>query len=135
MVQDTCVNLVAFMNMLVPLLITLMMYTGSIATSGILEPIILFMIQFVGNIIQNIINRLTIDLTILFHLEYFHIKNKPKGKKAISKKIIHPLFSYHLFLKFCFLSSLNILSYLPLQNYPLNPFEINLSKNLILYIV
>ena len=55
MVQDTCVNLVAFMNMLVPLLITLMMYTGSIATSGVLEPIILFMIHFVGNIIQDII--------------------------------------------------------------------------------
>ncbi len=55
MVQDTCVNLVAFMNMLVPLLITLMMYTGSIATSGVLEPIILFTIHFMGNIIQNII--------------------------------------------------------------------------------
>lgn len=65
MVQDTCVNLVAFMNMLVPLLITLMMYTGSIATSGILEPIILFMIQFVGNIIQNIIIPLVLIFTSL----------------------------------------------------------------------
>ena len=55
MVQDTCVNLVAFMNMLVPLLITLMLYTGSIATSGVLEPIILFMINFVSNIVQDII--------------------------------------------------------------------------------
>ncbi len=55
MVQDTCINLVAFMNMLVPLLITLMMYTGSITTSGVLEPIILFTIHFMGNVIQNII--------------------------------------------------------------------------------
>lgn len=55
MVQDTCINLVAFMNMLVPLLITLMLYTGSIATSGVLEPIILFMINFVSNIVQDII--------------------------------------------------------------------------------
>lgn len=55
MVQDTCVSLVAFMNMLVPLLITLMLYTGSIATSGILEPIILFIINFVSNIVQDII--------------------------------------------------------------------------------
>lgn len=47
MVQDTMTNLVAFMNMLVPLLITLMMSTGSIATSGVLEPIILFMINFI----------------------------------------------------------------------------------------
>lgn len=55
MVQDTTNNLVAFMNILVPLLITLMMYTGSIATSGMIEPIILFMINFIGNIIQNIL--------------------------------------------------------------------------------
>lgn len=33
LVQDTTTNLVAFMNLLVPLLITLMMATGSIATS------------------------------------------------------------------------------------------------------
>lgn len=55
MVQDTTTNLVAFMNMLVPLLITLMMYTGSITTSGVIEPIILFMINFIGNMIQSII--------------------------------------------------------------------------------
>lgn len=55
MVQDTTTNLVAFMNMLVPLLITLMMATGSIVTSGMIEPIILFMINFIGNIIQNVI--------------------------------------------------------------------------------
>lgn len=55
MVQDTTTNLVAFMNMLIPLLITLMMSTGSFATSGIIEPIILFMINFIGNIIQNIL--------------------------------------------------------------------------------
>ncbi len=55
MVQDTTTNLVAFMNMLVPLLITLMMSTGSIATSGVIEPIILFMINFIGNLIQDIL--------------------------------------------------------------------------------
>ena len=55
MVQNTTSNLVAFMNMLIPLLITLMMYTGSITTSGVIEPIILFMINFIGNIIQNIL--------------------------------------------------------------------------------
>lgn len=55
MIQDTTTNLVAFMNMLVPLLITLMMSTGSIATSGVIEPIILFMINFIGNMIQDIL--------------------------------------------------------------------------------
>ena len=65
MVQDTTVNLVAFMNMLVPLLITLMISTGSIATSGLLEPIILFAINFVGNMIQVIIIPLILVFTSL----------------------------------------------------------------------
>lgn len=55
LVQDTTGNLIGFMNALVPLLITLMMYTGSITTSSVVEPIILFMINFIGNIIQNLI--------------------------------------------------------------------------------
>lgn len=55
MVQETCINLVGFMNILVPLLISLMLYTGSITTSSVIEPIILFAINFVGNIIQTII--------------------------------------------------------------------------------
>ena len=46
LVQDTTGNLIGFMNALVPLLITLMMYTGSITTSSVVEPIILFMINF-----------------------------------------------------------------------------------------
>ncbi len=65
MVRETTINLVAFMNMLVPLLITLMMYTGSITTSGVIEPIILFMINFIGNIIQNIILPLVLIFTSL----------------------------------------------------------------------
>lgn len=65
LVQDTTTNLVAFMNLLVPLLITLMMSTGSIATSGLIEPIILFMINFIGNIIQNIFIPLIMIFTSL----------------------------------------------------------------------
>lgn len=65
LVQDTCTNLIAFMNMLVPLLITLMMSTGSITTSGILEPIILFLINFIGNVIQDIIIPLVLIFTSL----------------------------------------------------------------------
>ena len=62
MVQETCTNLVGFMNMLVPLLISLMLYTGSITTSSIIEPIILFMMNFIGNLIQTII----IPLVLIF---------------------------------------------------------------------
>ncbi len=65
LVQDTTENLIGFMNALVPLLITLMMYTGSITTSSVVEPIILFMINFIGNIIQNLIIPFVLVLTSL----------------------------------------------------------------------
>lgn len=64
-VKDTCNNLVGFMNILIPLLISLMIYTGSITTSGILEPIILFLINFIGNIIQTIIIPIVLIFTSL----------------------------------------------------------------------
>lgn len=54
-ITNTIQNLVGFMNTLVPLLITLMIYTGNIATSSLLEPIILFIIEFISNIIISLI--------------------------------------------------------------------------------
>ena len=42
-----------------------MMYTGSITTSSVVEPIILFMINFIGNIIQNLIIPFVLVLTSL----------------------------------------------------------------------
>lgn len=65
LVQDTTNNLVAFMQMLVPLLIVLMTYTGSITTSTVLEPIILFLVNFVGNMIQTMIIPLVLVFTSL----------------------------------------------------------------------
>ena len=64
-VKDTCNNLICFMNILIPLLISLMIYTGSIATSGILEPIILLLINFIGNIIQTVIIPIVLIFTSL----------------------------------------------------------------------
>lgn len=65
LVQDTTSNLLGFMNMLVPLLVTLMLYTGSITTSTVIEPIILFMVNFIGNMIQNLIIPLVLIFTSL----------------------------------------------------------------------
>ena len=62
LVQDTANNLVGFMNLLVPLLMTLMMYTGSITTTTTIQPLIIFIINFIGNIIQNLI----IPLVLVF---------------------------------------------------------------------
>ena len=89
MVQDTTVNLVAFMNMLVPLLITLMVSTGSIATSGMLEPIILFAINFLGNIIQGIIIPLILIFTSLIIISKLSDKVKiDKLAKTLNSGVI-----------------------------------------------
>lgn len=55
LVKQTSNNLIGFMNTLIPVLVSLMLYTGSIITTSILEPIILFLINFIGNLIQNIL--------------------------------------------------------------------------------
>ena len=55
MVRTSIDSLVGFMNSLVPLLITLMLTTGNIASAGITEPIILFIITFIGNFITTVL--------------------------------------------------------------------------------
>lgn len=55
MVKTSIENLVSFMNCLIPLLITLMITTGNISSAGMLQPIILFIITFIGNFINTIL--------------------------------------------------------------------------------
>ena len=55
LIKETASNLVGFMNSLIPILITLMTFTGSIVTGGLIQPIILFMINFIGNMIQTVL--------------------------------------------------------------------------------
>ena len=55
MVKESIQNLVGFINSLIPILITLLITTGNIASAGMLEPIILFIITLIGNLIVNVI--------------------------------------------------------------------------------
>lgn len=62
--RDTIQEVVNFMNLLIPLLSTLMLTTGCITSIGIVQPILLFMISFIGNFISNfIIPMLLISIT------------------------------------------------------------------------
>ena len=64
-VQETTDNLVGFAGVLVPLLITLMIYTGSIVTSTVIEPILLFLIEFIANLIRVAIIPIVSVITVL----------------------------------------------------------------------
>lgn len=63
--RDSIQEIIDFMNLLIPLLSTLMLTTGCITTTGIIQPIILYMISFIGNFITNfIIPMLLISITL-----------------------------------------------------------------------
>lgn len=79
LVKETASNLVGLINVLIPLLLTLMIYTGSIATSAVLEPIILFSINFIGNIIEDLL------IPIMLIIVVFAIISKISEKVQIEK--------------------------------------------------
>lgn len=54
-VKNAIQNLVEFMNMLIPIQITLMITTGSIVSANLIQPLLLFLITFAGNFIVGII--------------------------------------------------------------------------------
>lgn len=54
-IRESIQNLVNFMNLLVPILITLMITTGGIVSANLIQPILLFIITFIGNLITGII--------------------------------------------------------------------------------
>lgn len=54
-IQNTISNLVGFMNTLVPMLIALIIATGQVASGTLIQPILIFAIVFIGNIINLII--------------------------------------------------------------------------------
>lgn len=65
LVKNTASNLVGFMNALIPILMVLMTYTGTAITSSLVQPILLFMINFLGNSIQTIIIPIVLVTAVL----------------------------------------------------------------------
>ncbi len=65
MVKTSIKQLAEFINLLLPILIILMIATGSIVSATIIQPIILFTITFVTNLITNLIIPLVLVSTAL----------------------------------------------------------------------
>lgn len=63
--KETIQNLVGFMYTLLPILMTLMITTGSIVSASVVEPVLLFLITFIGNMISNVILPLVLIGTAL----------------------------------------------------------------------
>ncbi len=65
MVKNSVESLVGFMNCLIPILVTLIVTTGNIASAGILQPILLFVITLIGNFLNIFILPLVLVSTSL----------------------------------------------------------------------
>ena len=79
MIKNSTANMVGFINLLVPILTSLMLFTGSITTSSIIEPVILFSVNLIGNLIQNIL------IPIVLVIASFSIISKISDKIQIDK--------------------------------------------------
>lgn len=79
LVKETADDLVGFINVLLPLLLTLIVYTGGIVTSSIIEPIILFAINLIGNAIKDIL------IPIMLIIVVFSIISKISERVQIDK--------------------------------------------------
>ncbi len=47
--KESIGNIISFMNLFVPLMTTLMLTTGCITTTSVIQPVLLFIIHFIGN--------------------------------------------------------------------------------------
>lgn len=79
LVKETATNLVEFINILIPLLLMILVYTGNIVTSTMLQQILLLLINFVGNIIVNIL------IPIVLIIAVFSIISKISNKVQVDK--------------------------------------------------
>ena len=64
-VNETIENLIGFSELLIPLLVTLMTYTGSITTTAVIQPILLFLIEIIANLIKIFILPIVSLITVL----------------------------------------------------------------------
>ena len=78
-IKETANDLVGFINVLIPLLLTLLIYTGNIATSTLLQPIILFISNFIGNIIVDVL------IPIVLIIVVFSVISKISERVQIDK--------------------------------------------------
>ena len=63
--KNSISELINFMNLLIPILITLMLTTGCIVTTTMAQPILIFLVSFIGNFINNFIIPLVLISIVL----------------------------------------------------------------------
>lgn len=89
MVKNATSNMVGFINILTPLLTSLMIFTGSITTTSMLEPTILLLVNLIGNLIQNVLIPIVLVIASLSIISQISDKVKiEKLAKTIKSGIV-----------------------------------------------
>ena len=65
MIKESISNLVAFANTLIPVLMTLIISNGNIVSAGIMQPVLIFLVTFIGNFLLNIVIPIVLVSTAL----------------------------------------------------------------------
>lgn len=64
-VENSIINMVGFVNSLIPILLALIISTGNTISAGIIQPILLFSIVFIGNTINVVIIPIVVISTVM----------------------------------------------------------------------
>lgn len=64
-IKESIQNLVGFSNNLIPILVTLMLTTGCISSATVIEPVLLLIITFIGNVVLDFLLPLVLVATAL----------------------------------------------------------------------
>lgn len=65
LIKESINNMTDFTNMLIPIMMTLIIATGSVTTATVIQPVLVFMISMIGNFINNIAIPITLVSTAL----------------------------------------------------------------------
>lgn len=65
MIKESISNLIGFVNSIVPILLALMSASGSVASVGLIQPLIIFAVIFIGNTISILILPITLIATAI----------------------------------------------------------------------
>ena len=103
-VQDAIIEITNYMNLLVPILITLMLTTGSIVSSGVAETALLFIINIMGVLISNFIIPLVLISTTLSIVSNFSDRVHVDRLSKFIKSAIIWILGVILTVFVCFLS-------------------------------
>lgn len=104
MVKNAILNIISYMNLFVPILVTLMLASGSLVVSSTSEVVLLFVINIIGNLIEGLIIPLILVSTTIAIVSNFSNKVQLSRLSKFFKSLIVWILGIVLTIFICLLS-------------------------------